>query len=427
MKKVGLLSLVSFLISSLVGTGIFILPSIFGKYGLVGLNGWVGGAIFAMLMGLLFSFLHIEIPKLGGPYVYVTQVLGKSFGLFTGCSYWFAACFSNIMLIFTIVGFLSAIFGDLSKLQILLLEILVLSFVSIINCLGPKVVSLTQIGMVFFNLISLIVIPLFSLFNFNVENFIPINPTNENVLNIIRKTTFLAVWGFLGIEVAVVPAKSIENPRKNVPLAIFISTIIVFLLYISNNAAIMSLVPREDLMNSVSPYTDAVRILFSSQNITNVITIVGCVICFSALNSWTFINANISYNLANEKFFPKIFAIQNKLGAYYMSIFITYFATVIIFLLSYKMNITEQIKWVVNLSVVVMLSIYLICGFCLLKIQINKRKLGFKFFIALLSIIFCIWIIFSLEIKVILLSSIFLFLSLPFYFYAKKYDTKIFN
>ena len=67
-----LLTAVALVMGSIVGTGIFTLPSAVAQYGMVGLVGFVAATAGAIALALIFASLSRRIPAQGSPYAYAS-------------------------------------------------------------------------------------------------------------------------------------------------------------------------------------------------------------------------------------------------------------------------------------------------------------------------------------------------------------------
>ena len=68
------------------------------------------------------------------------------------------------------------------------------------------------------------------------------------------------MFAFLGLESATVPAGDVIDPERTIPRSTILGITIAALLYVLGTIAVMGMVPREQLVSSVAPFSDAARV-----------------------------------------------------------------------------------------------------------------------------------------------------------------------
>lgn len=77
-------------------------------------------------------------------------------------------------------------------------------------------------------------------------------------------------------------------------------------MHVLGTIAVMGLVPREQLVNSVAPFSDAARVLWGPWGAT-VISIAVIVSAIGALNGWTLLMGQVPMAAARDRLFPPVF------------------------------------------------------------------------------------------------------------------------
>ncbi|MBK9047175.1 MAG: amino acid permease [Bacteroidetes bacterium] len=80
----------------------------------------------------------------------------------------------------------------------------------------------------------------------------------SNGFNAILAASSLAFFAYIGFEEIVKLAEETKSPEKNIPRALFISSIIVMVTYSLVAISAVSVIPNEDLGNSSSPLADVI-------------------------------------------------------------------------------------------------------------------------------------------------------------------------
>ena len=80
---------------------------------------------------------------------------------------------------------------------------------------------------------------------------------------------------------------AVENPQKNVPIAVLCGTLIAALLYIVSTNVIQGIVPNAALANSNAPFGLAFATMFTP-TIGNIVIGLMVISCFGSLLGWQF-------------------------------------------------------------------------------------------------------------------------------------------
>ena len=90
-------------IGTMIGAGIFILPSIAAeRAGPAASVSYMIGGLIAIMTALSISELSTGMPKAGGSYYFITRSLGPFFGTITGIGMWMGLVFATS---FYMIGF----------------------------------------------------------------------------------------------------------------------------------------------------------------------------------------------------------------------------------------------------------------------------------------------------------------------------------
>lgn len=401
---------------SQIGSGVFMLPAGLAPYGYYGLMGWVISGIGAICLALVFAHLCAHRPRTGGPHVYTEEAFGPVAGFFTGWTYWFISWVSSTAVIVTCVGYLTPILGDLSPAMRLGLEIALLASIVLVNLRGVEVAGEVELLLTVLKVIPLIALPLIALFYFDVANLTPTAVVQDkSPINILTYVTLLTLWGFIGLECATTPAGAVDNPSKTIPRAIVLGTFFVALIYFLNSLGVMGVIPAEILANSKAPYADVAKHMFGDAP-QLVISIIAFIVCVGTLNAWVLASGQIALGLAEDKLFPKFFAKRNKKDAPYLAILSSSIGIIPLLILTNQDNIAQQINYIIDLSVLSFLYVYVACAFALLKSNAQYNCMPkWMLLTTTLALGFCLWIIFNTNMESVLTSSLFTLAGIPLF------------
>src|SRR5215467_6372424 len=83
------------IVGSIIGVGIFNLPTSLAGYGPISLVSMALTTVGALALALLFASLSRRLPADGGPYAYARTAFGNPLGFMNAWSYWITAWAGN--------------------------------------------------------------------------------------------------------------------------------------------------------------------------------------------------------------------------------------------------------------------------------------------------------------------------------------------
>ncbi|WP_341812510.1 APC family permease [Wolbachia endosymbiont (group A) of Conops quadrifasciatus] len=416
LNRIGFLTVFALVISSQVGSGVFMLPISLAPYGSYSLISWVISGAGAVSLALVFATLCAKFPETGGPHVYVKHVFGPTAAFFVGWTYWVITWVSTTALTVVGVGYLTPFFHEDIQSMRLLLELLLLTVIVLVNLRGIAAAGRVEFLLTVVKISVLIAIPVAELFFFDKNNFITSKEISSlTTSQILARSTLLTLWCFVGVELATAPAGSVDNPAKTIPRAVVLGTIFVAIIYFINNFAIMGLINGNDLASSKAPYADAIKIMFSG-NWHLIMSVISFIFCVGSLNAWVLSSGQVAFGLAKDGLMPQFFAKQNKHDSPFWGITISAIGTAILLILTSNNNFAQQITSIIDFSVVSFLFVYLACSLAFLKVII-KEKNYYKFLICSMATTFCCWVILEIPINTLLIASLFTVSGIPLYLF----------
>ncbi|QOD38669.1 APC family permease [Candidatus Wolbachia massiliensis] len=413
-NKIGFLTVLALVISSQIGSGIFMLPISLAPYGIYSSISWAISGVGAVSLALVFAMLCAKFPETGGPHVYVKHAFGPTAAFFVGWTYWIISWVSTTALIVVGIGYLTPFFHEDIQNMRLFLELSLFTVITLINLRGVATAGRIESLLTIIKISVLLVIPIAALFFFDGSNFvISAEISNLTTSQILARSTLLTLWGFIGVELATAPAGSVDNPAGTIPRAVILGTICVAVIYFINNFAIMGLINGNDLANSRAPYVDAIKVM-SSGNWHLIISIIAFIFCVGSLNAWVLSSGQVAFGLARDGLMPQLFARRNKHDSPFWGIITSSVGTAILLILTSHDNFAKQITSIIDFSVVSFLFVYLACSLAFLKV-IVKEKNYCKFLIGSIAITFCCWVILETSINTLLVASSFTASGIPIY------------
>lgn len=430
-KKLNLIMLITLVCGNMIGSGVFLLPSDLAQFGTISLLSWFFTAAGAILLALVFADLSRKFPKTGGPYAYSRLGLGEFIGFQTAYQYWIALWVGNGAIAIAFVGYLRVFIPQLNNsVATCFTAIGLIWLLTAINITGVRKAGVMQIITTFLKLIPLIIIILFGWEYISFHNyFTNLNISSPHVSNFsaISTSATLTLWAFIGLESATVPADSVENPRRNIPLATIIGTLLAAAVYILSSTIIMGMIPAPILKLSTSPYADGAALIFGHWG-RDLIALGAIISCFGTLNGWVLVQGQVAMAAAENKLFPNIFAKRNKANVPQPALLISAGLISLLLLLTISNNLVHQFQTIILIATLATLIPYLYTNISSIILDLKEKdKSGIAWkpiIISFFAALFSCWAILSSGTDTMKYGAIVLISTVPIYAWLRHRNSK---
>ena len=315
----------------MVGSGFYLSPAAVAPYGNLAIIAWVVMGFGAVCLGLTFAKLARLAPATGGPYAYTRMAYGDFAGFLIAWGYWISIWTSLPVIALAFAGAVMDLFPALhNRPMAVMLTLAAIWAVVFVNLRGVKAAGIFSEVTTYTKLVPFAAIALIGLFFIDTSHFSEFNPSGKSLLGASAALAPLTMFAFLGLESATVPAGDVRNPKRTIPLSTVLGIVIAALLYVLGTIAVMGLVPREQLVHSVAPFSDAARVLWGSWGAT-VISLAIILSAIGALNGWTLLMGQVPMAAAHDRLFPPLFGRLSPRGVPAFGIIVSaVFATLLV-------------------------------------------------------------------------------------------------
>jgi basic amino acid/polyamine antiporter, APA family len=311
----GLPVAVALIMGSIIGVGIFNLPTSLASIGPITLVSMGLTTVGAIALALMFAALSRRLPADGGPYAYSRAAFGNVVGFFNAWSYWITAWAGNAGIAVGWVLYVEVFINKgQNKLITILLVLVGLWIPAVINLSGVKNMGSVQMITTILKFAALLFVSIVGLFYIKSANFTPWNISGQGAISAIGAGMAIALFSYLGVEVASVAAGKVRDPDKNVPKSTVLGTLACAVVYLLSLVAVFGIVPAGTLQKSTAPFSTAVNSMFGGTWAGYVMAVVVIISGFGALNGWTMICAEMPLAAAKDGLFPARFNRVSKKG-----------------------------------------------------------------------------------------------------------------
>ena len=417
-KPLGFWSCWSLTVGCMIGSGVFLLPSVLAPYGLLSFGGWIVTCAGSILVALMLARLAARTTRTGGPYAFVHDAFGDLIGFANVWGYWASYWTGIAAIAVAFAGYLTVFIPALNDNPVgqALSALALIWALTLINIRGLKESSIVQLALTVLKIAPLLAIIALGVFAGRPENLPAFNPQNASVLPAIAATALLTMWAFVGLEAGTIPASACKDAARVIPRAVIIGTLTVAAIYLAATAAVMSLVPAEVLAASTSPFAEAAR-AFGAWG-PWVIAAGALLSTAGAANGLIFCGGQLPMAVALDRLAPRILGLTDKGGAPYAALLLSGVLTSIMLLMNYSRGLIGAFTFLIMLSTLGTLVPYLLCAFAELR-QSWRSARGWAG-VALLAALYSIFAILGSGREALLWGAVLFLSGVPIYYLVRQ-------
>lgn len=249
-RSLGLFGVIVICLSSMLGTGLFVLPAFVGE--IAGNGIWLAYLLAASVVlpaALSKSELASAMPSSGGSYVYLERTFGRLFGTISGLGLWASAMLKSAVALIGFSAYMYVITTYFSiNIQLIVISLSALVLITILNILGMKKIKAFQYPILGVTLALLMLVCIIQLFDPSTDLSRPFNDTLSTLKNeplkIGEATAFVFV-AYAGVTKVAAIGGEVKNPGRNLPVGIMLSLLISTALYVFVTFMIGATIPGE--------------------------------------------------------------------------------------------------------------------------------------------------------------------------------------
>ena len=254
-RKLGLFTLSMLTIGSMIGAGVFVVPNELKMYGTASSTGWIIASFCACMLAIVFSDLSVKNEGKSFPVAIGESCLGKNTGFIAGINQWLYLFLASISIVFTFAKYL-LVNLPLQSGHISFLIVSGISLVAAVLHVRTKIGLKLIEGITILKLILFLLISVLGVLSFKFHMvFGGLNFSSKNLLSSVQAAS-AAIFAFAGLDSAAAKSSEAKNPKRTIPIAITVSTIVSSIVYLLTHVCVLS-----SGTTSQTPVTSAVSIL----------------------------------------------------------------------------------------------------------------------------------------------------------------------
>jgi APA family basic amino acid/polyamine antiporter len=328
-QRLGLFSATTIVVGSMIGSGIFIAPSIMA--GLVQTPGillglWAFGGLFTLLGALSYAELAAMAPQAGGQYVFLREAFGRFWAFLygwtlflviqTGFNAAVSVAFAKYLGVFVPALAESNVLLTVAGFQVNSAQLVgcgVIAFLTAINVLGVREGAFVQNLFTVLKvaaLAALIVVGLASARG-STSHFLPLfepragpKALEMGFLAGLALALSKALFAYDAWYTATFVAEEVRRPERTVPQALLLGTLLTTVVYVLANLAYVANIPLPEMAQVEENRVAAAvaRLIFGDLGVTLVIIAI-LISTFGCVNGLILSGARVCYAMARDGLF----------------------------------------------------------------------------------------------------------------------------
>ena len=355
-RRLNLKAVVAISISSMLGSGIFVLPGI--AIGETGPSVWLAYLLSALCVApaaMSKCELATAMPSSGGTYVYLERTFGPLAGTIAGLSLWLSLLLKSAFALIGISAYL-AIISQVSIMGVAVdipLESAALSLLGVIlllNLVGVGKVGATIVAVVSISLVSLGVMGGYGVVTLDFSLMSPF--MTQGVPGLLAASGLVFV-SYAGVTKVAAIAEEVKEPEKNLPRGILLSLGLVTSIYVGLSFVLVGNLRHDTLVGDLRPMYTLAEAL-GGPAVGYGISAVAILTMASMANSGILAASRFPFAMSRDQLFPRIFA---KVSKTYLTPWVSICASGMIVLISILLL---DVAGIAKLASAVILAIYVL-------------------------------------------------------------------
>jgi len=361
-RAIGRWALTAAVINSVIGSGVFGLPSTLAGFAgaLSPVTVLIAGAGILVIV-LCFAEVASRFDGPGGPYLYNREAFGPAFGFQIGWLHIWARLLSAAAVLNVLDAYLAPLVpwaGTATGRATVMIVTMVL--VTTVNIIGVRRASWTINTFTIAKLLPLVLVIVLGLFQFD-KSVVSTQTVAEPKWT---EAVLILMFGYGGFESGIVAGSESRDPKKDTAFALITAMTTITVIYCLIQVAVVGILPHA--AESKAPIADALRVLLGPAGLTlgSVAVIISV---YGWLTGFSLMSSRIFYSMAERHEFPSIFAGVNER-------FRTPHAAIIVnSAIALGLGLASSFGQLATVSAIARLGIYI--GTCAALIAL-RRKLG---------------------------------------------------
>lgn len=403
-RSLGLFDAFSIGVNAIIGAGIFVVIGIaVGAAGPALIVSVIIGFFISALTATSFIQLSKKIPREGGAYEFIHELMPRPIGFISG---WLWVFSNTIAGAAVAIGFAQYLSFLIPAFDPRIYALIVSVFFTIVNYYSMKASALLGNAINVLKLGILLFFVVLGVFFVRMDNFLPFAPNGASGVLSGASLIFFAFTGFARITTV---SEEVVNPEKTVPRATVLSLVVSAFIYLLVVFVAIGLVGAPALAGSGSPLADAMAVTGLPVAVFTIT--IGALIATSGVLLTSVLGVSrVMYAMAKNGDLPSF------LGKIHLKRGVPFYAILVSGVLMTLLAASNDLAFVVSVSNVSSLLYYALSNASAAKLKVNHKMT----IISIMGVISCLVLLFFLTLQSIVLTLAIVAFGLGYYLIKRK-------
>lgn len=300
-RELGLLQLIVYYFSTIVGVGIFIVPLVAAKMaGPASIIAWVLSLLFAFPFAMIFAHISEKYQVSGSIQKFLEDKWGFKFGRAIALFLVVSAIFGNALLAFSAARYFNEFAG--MEINVYMLGLLFLCIPVLFNLMQIGLSSRIQVVSMIVLVVLIEVVVITAVPTFDLKNVEPFAPNGYSAIIPAIIVCFYSVTGWENVDAM---AEEVRNPGATYRKAAFYAILAIAVFYLSVVITTILVLDHATISN-----TKTVLVAILNMTLGGTAGKIGGVIAMTLLilgaNAWIFGTSRIIFALSRDNVLPKV-------------------------------------------------------------------------------------------------------------------------
>lgn len=310
-RDLGLYSIVTISMGAMIGSGIFVLPALgFKKAGPAVIIAYVLAGLVVLPAALSKSEMATAMPESGGTYLYIDRAMGPLAGTVAGIGAWFSLVFKSSFALVGLGAYL-LLFVNIPADTVKIVALALAAIIILLNISGTEQSGQAQAIIVTIVVLALAVYAVNGGLVLETSRFSPFVKQGSNGIVVAAAFVFVS---YAGVTKIASVAEEVENPGRNLPIAMLGSMGLMMVLYAAVVAVVVGLNPPDQLITggpgtgvSLTPMADGAGPLFGGFGVVG-ISVVAVLALTSMANAGVLASSRFPLAMSRDSLMPSRFS-----------------------------------------------------------------------------------------------------------------------
>jgi len=315
-NKASMWAAAAFVVANMVGTGVFTslgfqLMTTDKVFSVMML--WLVGGLVAFCGALCYAELGAAMPRSGGEYHYLSKIYHPSVGFLSGWVSLVVGFAAPVALTcMALASYVCRIYPMLNPRWIALGVLLLITLVHTrdlkLSSSFQMVFTILKVVLIIAFIVCGIVLPA------QPQDFIGQSASLSDIFSSGFAVSLIWVYyAYSGWNASTYMASEVDNPKKNIPLSLIISTAIVTLLYLLLNYVFLRSTPTAELTGQIEVGLISARNIFGDR-LGNLMGLVISILLLSSISSMVFMGPRVAQVMGEDHRILRFLSVKDKRG-----------------------------------------------------------------------------------------------------------------